>query len=686
MDNKIDIERAYSYLLSYFGEENCSDVVYDAENLLAEITVQAKVNLPQKFIKDGITDLGVQEKEPVTFIFSNKFPFKAPIIKFRQDFPRCFPHINPNEKDVIPCIYEGDLSELLQTPDWMNNIIEHLMVWLERAAANDLIDPEQGWEPIRNDKTSFFIYANRNDLYSATSLSVFFINYNNKNEIKLGRLSQKPNKPCVPCFFYEVPYVINDYFPNWISCFGDLRNLVKGLGVTDFEKTIKAQDSSTKQSDFLPICLKIKRPYNLIGSNSNIEFLFFYIHKTGKSKKRKYIEDSSPVELANVLFDISPETLRRLSNTKPALFKEIAILGCGSLGSKVAVHLARNGNTNFICIDDDIFLPHNNARYGLTYNLFWNKSINVVNELKEITGCPFFSSSTKNIIEIDKTSADLILDTTGSNSVLNYLISKNDHPPIISSFLVNNGKSAFMLIESKTKATALSHIWAYIYHLSLSDSKLSSSLFSRQGKHIVLGQSCSSTTMIVDDATISSYAALMSLKLQNILEKGLNDSACFFHYSLEKYNIITSQIIVPMFQKLETQCSEWNVYILPELVSKILKTIDQELPKETGGVLLGSVFFPSKEIFITEIIEAPEDSVLEVSSFKLGINGLEPKVKSIEAASCKHIIHLGTWHSHPVETAASALDKATHEEMKSLRKNVPTCCLIFTKTKIEVLI
>jgi hypothetical protein len=118
----------------------------------------------------------------------------------------------------------------------------------------------------------------------------------------------------------------------------------------------------------------------------------------------------------------------------------------------------------------------------------------------------------------------------------------------------------------------------------------------------------------------------------------------------------------------------------------ILKTINQELPKETGGILLGSVFFPSKEIFITEIIEAPEDSVLEVGSFMLGIQGLEPKVKSIEEDSCKHIIHLGTWHSHPIETPASALDKATYEEMKSLRKNVPTCCLIFTKSKIEVLI
>ena len=631
--------------------------------------------------------MGVQTNEPVTFIFSNKFPFKAPIIKLRQDFPRCFPHINPNEKDVIPCIYAGDLSELLQTPDWMNNIIEHLMVWLERAAANALIDPEQGWEPIRNDKTSFFIITRRDILNLLKPQSKFFICYSEKTKIKKGKISLEPQGPNIPCFLYEISGIIKDYFPNWISCLGDLTKLIKGLGLNDFEKTIKQNDLSTKEYRYLFVCLKIKRPYNLINSDSNIEYLFFCIKKTGKSKKRKYIEDSSPVELATVLYDISPETLRHLSNTKPVLFKEIAILGCGSLGSKIAVHLARNGNTNFNFIDDDIFLPHNNARYGLTFNPdFGYKTENVEYSLKLITGSPNFTSISKDITTLDEIPGELLIDTTGSNSVLNYLLSKNDYSPVISSFLVNNGKSAFMLIESKTKTTALSHIWAYIYHLSLSDPKLSSSLFSNQRNHVVLGQSCSSTTMIVDDATISSYAALMSLKLQSVLEIGLNDSACFFQYSLEKYNIITSQIIVPMFQKLEAHDSEWNVFILPDLVSKIRKTINQELPKETGGVLLGSIFFPSKEIFITELIEAPEDSVLETDSFKLGIQGLEPKVKSIEKTSYKHIIHLGTWHSHPVETPASDLDRATHEEMKSLRKNVPTCCLIFTKVKIEVLI
>lgn len=45
--------------------------------------------------------------------------------------------------------------------------------------------------------------------------------------------------------------------------------------------------------------------------------------------------------------------------------KSVAIVGCGSLGSKIAATLARTGIGKFVLIDDDIFLPGNVVRNDL---------------------------------------------------------------------------------------------------------------------------------------------------------------------------------------------------------------------------------------------------------------------------------------------------------------------------------
>jgi molybdopterin/thiamine biosynthesis adenylyltransferase len=48
--------------------------------------------------------------------------------------------------------------------------------------------------------------------------------------------------------------------------------------------------------------------------------------------------------------------------------KTVGIVGCGSLGSKIAVILARAGIGNFVLVDDDIFLPENLVRNELAWS------------------------------------------------------------------------------------------------------------------------------------------------------------------------------------------------------------------------------------------------------------------------------------------------------------------------------
>jgi hypothetical protein len=66
---------------------------------------------------------------------------------------------------------------------------------------------------------------------------------------------------------------------------------------------------------------------------------------------------------------IPPEAAARRLDEAHALLpaRKVALVGCGSLGSKIAVMLARSGVGKFLLVDDDVMLPHNLVRHDLDW-------------------------------------------------------------------------------------------------------------------------------------------------------------------------------------------------------------------------------------------------------------------------------------------------------------------------------
>nr|WP_258193153.1 ThiF family adenylyltransferase [Paraburkholderia sp. BL25I1N1] len=58
--------------------------------------------------------------------------------------------------------------------------------------------------------------------------------------------------------------------------------------------------------------------------------------------------------------------------------KTVAIVGCGSLGSKVAVSLARSGVSNFVLVDDDVMLPENIVRNELDWSAIGDQKVDAL--------------------------------------------------------------------------------------------------------------------------------------------------------------------------------------------------------------------------------------------------------------------------------------------------------------------
>lgn len=668
------IDKARKYIEEHNAFEDVSDITTGIDKH-AIVSAKVKINLPGRFIKAGVTDIGVRNREDVHFIFPESFPLKAPEIKLRDDFPRCFPHINPSEKYVIPCIYEGNLAELLQQSEWMNSILNQLTDWLEKAASNDLMNYDQGWEPMRNDhNVGFMQYDIDNILASYENLKapllIQRIRYESrKGKILTGSLCNPEKSQMAHALYFLTPKAIDQYIPNTIGKLSQLYEYAHLIGITGMKESIEKVDLEHVNEDKLFIVLSVRRPIKIIGSDSDIEFLNFVISKAKHRKKKgRELKRTLPdcnVGMLHHITDRSPRLLRRISGmqTKIDESKAIALVGCGSLGSKIGIHLARNGNGPFLCIDNDIFMPHNNARHALTLTWAQNKA--------ELLSLSIFSigkiiskTVTDDALNVDYSKSRIIIDTTASFSVRNFLMNMVDLPPVISCGLYARGRSGLMLSENENKTGSLSNIWAHLYHKALTDEDIHGILFSSSLENASIGQSCSSQTMIVDDARISLMAATMSLKIQHILEAGLpkNAEILFAQYD-DNYSLRTTVHTVPKFIPVRSiRDKEWMIFISELMIERMRNIMHHKSPNETGGALLGSVFLYPKTVVITDIIDAPPDSVETPTLFILGVEGLEQKIKDAEKRTNGKVTYLGTWHSHP---HGGSLRRLTSERSKS---------------------
>lgn len=689
--DKFWIEKARRYIEEHNAFESVSNITYSENPPNSTISAIVTVGLPSKFIKSGITNIGVKSKEEVQIVFDDQFPLRAPTIVLRNDFPRCFPHINPSESKVIPCIYEGNLSELLQQSEWMNGVLNQLVDWLEKAASNELLNYDQGWEPMRNDYFSGFMLYDLKEVKDAysdkkssfLSRQIYYEELN--NIIVTGDLCNYKKRSKAHVLYFLTLDIIFNYLPNSIIKLSQLYEYANLIGIQNIKKDIEDADLKHINEDKLFVVLSVKRPINIINSNSNIEFLNFIIHKSKPRKGKKRVLPDCKVGMLLHIADKTPSLLKRLSGTKTKTSesKSIALVGCGSLGSKIGMHLARNGNGPFLCIDNDIFLPHNNARHALTLTGAENKadllSLSIFGTSKVLS-----QTVSKSAVLADFNESRLIIDTTASLSVKQFLMSNLELPPIISCGLYGQGRHGITLFENESKTVRLTDLWAHLYYRSLSDETLRKILFSSQLNRAQIGQSCSSQTMIVDDSRISIMAATMGLKIQNVLEESFPaNGECLLSIYDDNYSLSSELFSISKSINLKSSNKrDWEVYLSESVLDKMREIMIEKKDNETGGVLLGTVFLYPKIVVVTGIQTAPPDSIEKPNLFILGIEGLEDKIKKIEKRTNGKVTYLGTWHSHPQGGSASETDNETFTKLLFVRNYEPTVCLIITKDEV----
>lgn len=722
-----------------------------------KIEFDIKVSLPSRANTRGKSATGVRAWEPIVLMFPTAYPYQAPIVLLRPDFNGTFPHINPivisgQQRFISPCIYDGSLSDLLhQEGDGLSEILNQLSDWLDKAAIDDLIDPKQGWEPIRRDYTAGWIqydvsrfeaYIQSEEGACAFACRALRKSWNNEQFNYAWVIDEKPvsvTPSLIDNYYYHKDTffgrlyqhvtvlvwgsseLINDrYLPEDVESLKQLYERAKDYGVFNaLSGMITNLGWAAKEALFdrttFPIyaVLCVRRPYHLIGNESSLEFIPYLIEckiadRTGYFPASiAMISEDSRVTPLGQRYKITKKVLRRMSGVKESMANgSIVNIGCGSVGSKIAMHLAKSGHDPFILVDNAVFSPHNTARHACVPPLEIPgipKAALLTDEIRRMRLVA--EAVVEDIVEIckgQKMSVNplcgnnrLVIESTGSIAVRDMLASLPSGRLVgrlLHAVLYGQGKIGIMAIEGPDRSPNVNDLVLNLYDECINDAGLASVLSEKSSvRRQEVGQGCGSQTMVMPDTRISLFASGMAQRAMQILTNNdgrpLKGELWIGKLTDNELGVLWKLIEVGPTETLRLRTeTRWEVRISQRVSRIMYEEMNKWRETETGGVLMGRLSLYNRCFNIARLVEAPLDSKRSRNLFVLGTEGLRHRIQEIHDKSGGMLAYLGTWHTHPQGGDASDIDKHMLGQLRGLPFGAPALGLIVTPSGFRAIV
>jgi hypothetical protein len=709
------------------------------------VDVGIRVALPNAWMADGVSPNGVRSIEPVTFRFPAAYPLRAPLLTLRQDFDRSLAHVQPGAPDSPPepCVIDGRPSELLQQRG-LFGIVDQLTRWLENAALGKLIDPDHGWEPVRRDALDDVIVADAAHLRGLVTrqagravLRFDYLRFGRPDEEKstygiIDSASVALNSERLLKLLAEsnlsggddtargtslslivwpgklpsgAPVVAGDYRPETVTTIAALHERAALYGCEEPLRTGLdwlrqcARKLTARWRWPIAIILMARRPYHLIGTDSTIE-LCPYIVDIGLPDL--FADgDATPVRPAAHRDTVSVPLLRRLSGVAAEASSPFwALLGAGSLGSKIGLHLARAGMAPSSVIDRASLSPHNAARHALVPErgrLFRSWLGGKAKALADALGGLDQSAEAcdTDIVSLLRDSAErrrvlpkkisLLVNATAS-LVAREAIGREASgtlPPVIETMLYADGAVGLVTMEGAGRNPNCLDLMAECYSLISAHARLCPLILtgpesvSRQR----IGEGCGSLTMAISDARISMMAAPMAEAIRERLQHSKPPpQGRILVGMIQNDGLSVSWVlhdIMPAHLVPIEGAGNWTVRLGPRAHAAITEEVARWPGVETGGILMGRLSEAARSAHVVDVLPAPPDSRRSDGEFVLGTGGVKTAIRSYTERAGGTLYCLGTWHSHLAVSAPSGLDHATATTV-ALARLAPSVLLIHT--------
>lgn len=698
------------------------------------VPISIAVELPSLGNFDG---LDIKSDEPIILVFDKKeYPSKSPAVYTdRLDFPKdklAHLYIAKNGRPPGFCYVRGDSDEWYANKR-INDLLIRISNWLRDAVTGNLTEDGDQFEPLRlegysgtntydyhqmadvvDKKLSFApgrnwavgLFDQSKDQVAGSFQLVEIVTPGNMERvIEAYNKEKEKNKDDKDKKFYRYGFILwsdsdqafENYYINLPSDWEAFKEYCTAFQIpyNDLEDIIA--DVNTNHYAYFPVILAIRRPKNLIGFSSNIEFV--------NLKFCLYTDDVSEGKLINnipIKFQAhnQPLTLlkaQQISGYSNFVDGRAVVFGCGALGSKVTMHLARSGQTNFTLIDPDHLSPHNLVRHSSSAEYIGsNKAFALAEVVRKlyptekltiINGPSYKDGYFENKETFDKCA--WIFDFTASDAFFNRLVLSEsfEKARIFSANISDFGSLGVLFKEGKLRNPRIDDLQAYLYSSSLRNKKISSWLkrerqaATNNNLIVRVGVGCNSETTILSDETISAHSAFVAAVLKNEMSDSLGPAKIRLHRIIQDggYDVETETMEVKPFDVLTAiNDQNWEIRFKNGLLDQMKKITAKAKNTETGGSFLGVVNYKTKVIHVTDLIAAPPDSKGNAVCFYRGHNGLSEKINSAMEMSGGQIGYVGEWHSHPMgPNCLSNVDMASVNRFKKELSELVTPLPVF---------
>ncbi|MBE1207529.1 Mov34/MPN/PAD-1 family protein [Aminobacter carboxidus] len=700
----------------------------------SKVAVDFVVPMPSRWIGAGQSPAGVRPVETVTFTFDDSFPLAVPLIELRQDFNRSHPHVQPGrtEDPPRPCYFEGDPQDLLRYRG-MDGIMVQVADWLEKAAAAALMDFSQGWEPVRRDLINDWVEVDPNFVRGFVNRdggSAFAVSQHLGLELRSGghayAISVEAQRQSLgPDVFRKVienaagvglsvivwggktpsgdPVVSDRYLPETVRTMAELTDRAAHYGLQGQLRAAfgllqtRFGKSAYKLPLILTLLLVVRRPAHVIGQGSPLEIVPYVIEVRSASDFSGSSE--VPVRPAAVRDAISRKLLASVSGSRPLEEAQWTLIGCGSVGAKLAIHLAREGRAPTTLVDRSLMAPHNYARHGLVpipqFPVPDWKADAVARAIQGLgqSATPLHEdlavalASSPPPKQIWPKATQLLVDATGSPTVTDALCLPQveaKRPRVVETSLLGRGSVSYMAIEGPKANPSVQDLQAESYRLMADDDTLRELALASASDVVVVGQGCSTRTAQMTDARLSSFVPGMARYLSTALERGLpvqDGELAIGRVDDDLMNQSWQRFPVPAFRRLRSSTGR-RASISHRVVELIDSAIADRPHVETGGILIGRFNEATDSFHIVDIVEPPPDSRFSAAEFTLGVEGIRDRLKAYNDRTRGTLYPVGTWHNHLANTPASLTDLATAAAL-ALGQRFPVVLMIRTPGSIR---
>lgn len=713
------------------------------------VDIRFRPGLPITWIAVGCSPNGVLAVEPVRFTFPPDYPFRPPRIELREDFDRSLAHVQPGYpgERPQPCVYDGLLGDLLAARGF-GEILNQTLDWLERAATGRLIDPVQGWEPVRRDALSDIIVADAAALRamvgrkpghawlefdylvsgvpSAEDVAYRGAVANERVQFSRKTFPQKVSEEAGAdpvrhgqslalfvwpgCDAAGRPVIAARYQPETVSTWTDLLKRAEEYGCrvplddafSWFGHCAQGWRSSVRRP--LVVILGVRRPFHIIGESSDLE-LVPYIVRIGVPLALPDGPDTA-VRPAAHRHVVSPALLRQMSGEDDRSLPPWTLVGCGSLGSKIAIHAARSGHSPGRVVDPGFLHPHNMARHGLVPQRWaiplpegkadaLAATLSAFAQPAEAVPRSIVSAIRDGTIRPTALRRDFALvNATASLPVREFLASRGgaDLPRVIETTLYGGGRVGLVSVEGPDRNPNTADLVTEAYAAAMEDKVLADAfLASADLARVPVGMGCGSTTMLMSDARLSAFAAPMWEAISRLGRDGMpldGGRVLLGKVAEDGLGLAWTTRSVAPATVVHAEACEADPHDI-RVSARVSALIDVEIRRwpgvEAGGVLVGRYSEATSTFHVVDVLPASEDSIRSAAEFVLGTSGLRGALEALQERSGSTLYCLGTWHNHLVESGPSSLDRATAQAI-AVARLMPSVLLIRTPSRFRALL